>query len=296
MAQQFREVKRKANVGDRIRIVKAQCNIDYGNGDEFTVKRLSGDSGGIDFIDNAGDENTASISEYVVLEPVEATSIDRLTADIAQMALRLAAVEKELAELKRQPTFTSYKPADLARTLDDAIRRDIAEATKPRSRDEIVAQAKRDIEALKVTHHPTLLRYYTFRYYECDAEFIVNREKRTVACLLRKQKYGGNGRVVSRGIAKCDPDDCFNSAIGRAISLRRALDLEVPEEYVKCPQPTEVHPGDLVWNVMKTRKLRVVSTDNPLGDDGLDLNYVRRQGRLPIDDSRENTPKAEVAQ
>src|SRR5699024_10490187 len=54
----------------------------------------------------------------------------------------------------------------------------------------------------------------------CDAEFIVNEEKRTVFCLLRWQ-FGG--RITSKGIAKCHPDDVFNADIGKAIALARAL-------------------------------------------------------------------------
>ncbi|GIQ63682.1 hypothetical protein PACILC2_22500 [Paenibacillus cisolokensis] len=74
-----------------------------------------------------------------------------------------------------------------------------------------------------------------------EVKFVVNREKRTVVAL---RYYCGV--VDNRGIAKCAPGDVFNTHIGRAISLRRALGLTVPDEYLNAPQPTEPRVGDIV--------------------------------------------------
>ncbi|WP_139108748.1 hypothetical protein [Brevibacillus laterosporus] len=81
------------------------------------------------------------------------------------------------------------------------------------------------------------------------AEFIVNKERRTVVCLLRGAVTPE--RVFARGIAKCSPDDCFNVHIGKAIALRRALGLDVPTDYLNAPQPTEARVGDVVVIVGK---------------------------------------------
>ncbi|WP_420921368.1 hypothetical protein [Bacillus sonorensis] len=118
------------------------------------------------------------------------------------------------------------------------------EKTAQERRDEIVEQAKADIEGLKTDYsyavpdsndpdHPHF----------CFAEFIVDNEKRTIVALLR-----GNisCRVYARGIAKAAPDDCFNVHIGMSIALHRALGLEVPDEYLNAPQPTEVRVGDVI--------------------------------------------------
>lgn len=282
MTQQYREVKRKANVGERIRIVKAQYNEDYDNGDEFVVTN-SYDTGGVDFIDNVGDENTASLSEYVVLEPVEATPIDHITADIAQMAVRLAAVEKELAELKRQPAYETPFGDESFPEYTDYIK-----TPKPRSRDDIIAQAKRDVVEL------------TMQYTGMDSrvKFIVNRDKRTVVAL---RYYFGE--VDYRGKAVCDPDDCFNVHIGKAIALRRTLGLEVPEEYVKCPAPTEVRVGDIVETFLSEgephetfkvagirkgkREILLYDTLEKYSDDGTYTPFEPEIGDRVIDDSRE---------
>ncbi|WP_156949700.1 hypothetical protein [Paenibacillus sp. FSL R7-269] len=69
------EVKRKADVGERIRIVNACAWSDYENGDEFNVVRLDSD-GDIFIVDNAGGPECVATDEYVVLEPVTAQVIE----------------------------------------------------------------------------------------------------------------------------------------------------------------------------------------------------------------------------
>jgi hypothetical protein len=110
-----------------------------------------------------------------------------------------------------------------------------APTTHQLTRDDIIEMAKRDVAEL-VADIPM---HYPYNY----VDFVVNRDKRTVVALLRIFK---RGEVYARGIAKCHPDDCFNAAIGRAIALRRALGLEVPDEYLNAPQPTEVRVGNVV--------------------------------------------------
>ncbi|WP_407567980.1 hypothetical protein OKW88_21160 [Bacillus subtilis] len=113
-------------------------------------------------------------------------------------------------------------------------------------RDEIVEQAKADIEVLKSPGRMVNgnTSDYKVDLFGANAEFIVNREKRTVVALL-KGAYSGTV-VLARGIAKAAPSDCFNVHIGKAIALRRALGLAVPDEYLNAPQPTEVRVGDVV--------------------------------------------------
>ncbi|AVI45287.1 hypothetical protein BL14DL4_00018 [Bacillus licheniformis] len=142
-------------------------------------------------------------------------------------------------------------------------------------RDEIVEQAKADVSDLinrDIGH---------------DHEFIVNTEKRTVVVL---RKLRGCTNIVRRGIAKAAPDDCFNVHIGEAIALHRALGLEVPDEYLNAPQPTEVRVGDIVMHTVTSEIAPVISDDDwpPLTGDYVyhkDVEAARRYA-LIIDDSR----------
>ncbi|AKC02645.1 hypothetical protein CPT_Stills17 [Bacillus phage Stills] len=124
----------------------------------------------------------------------------------------------------------------------------------------------------------------------CLADFIVVKEKRKVICLLKDIE---TGKVVARGIAKCDPKDVFNVDIGSAIALYRALGLNVPLDYLNVPNPTDFETGQIVeWcsnSKVKPKyliKKRVdnhyslkntitgVSVDNIRYDDGLNANII----------------------
>jgi hypothetical protein len=162
---------------------------------------------------------------------------------------------------------------------------EVEEAPRQLTRDDIIEMAKRDVAGLKRDARQNLLR----------ARFVVNHAKRTVVCLLERFDLG---YIQSRGIAKCHPDDCFNAAIGRAIALRRACGLEVPDEYLNAPQPTEVRVGDVVETFLthgvphETFKIQRIKRENGeirLYDD--DSNYYTpfepELGDRIIDDSRE---------
>lgn len=163
--------------------------------------------------------------------------------------------------------------------------------TLQEKRDRIVEQAKRDIEEMKVFRGAVSGRMgYALPNAVCDAEFIINENKRTVVCLLKGQM---SGDIYERGIAKCSPDDCFNAHIGKAIALRRALGKEVPNDYIDTPQPTEVRIGDVVkatglfspWGNGK-----VVRLDSPIipyrGYYVEDGSYNHLENAKIIDDTR----------
>jgi hypothetical protein len=131
-----------------------------------------------------------------------------------------------------------------------------APAPRQLTRDDIIEMAKRDIESLGEKDKYGIY-YEPWEGFKCYANFVVNREKRTVVALL---KWRGDNNVLARGIAKCHPDDCFNAHIGRAIALRRALGLEVPEAYLNAPQPTEVRAGDVVkWGDGSIYRIKNIS-------------------------------------
>ncbi|MFZ7765057.1 hypothetical protein [Bacillus licheniformis] len=168
--------------------------------------------------------------------------------------------------------------AAYAKGYEDARRELMAQApvekTAQERRDEIVERAKADVSGLlkrDIGH---------------DHEFIVNTEKRTVVVL---RKLRGCTNIVRRGIAKAAPDDCFNVHIGEAIALHRALGLEVPDEYLNAPQPTEVRVGDVVAyrGFYKTIDyVTVVADGEPTGGGRAALTSIAVKHGKIIDDSR----------
>lgn len=96
---------------------------------------------------------------------------------------------------------------------------------------------------------------YQENYY--NVEFIVNKEKRTVVALVRYGAHKNFTKMVQhRGVAKCDPSDCFNEHIGKAIAVRRAFELDVPRGYLNAPEPEGREVGDIISS--EIGNLRVV--------------------------------------
>lgn len=183
-------------------------------------------------------------------------------------------------------------------TMDElmALGRSVLSETTQQKRDLIVEQAKADIESLKGRCRGVWYGSIDDLYHISDgsysgsyalrAKFVINKHKRTVVVLM----YGAfSNKVRSRGIAKCAPGDCFNEHIGKAIALRRALGLEVPDEYLNAPQPTEVRVGDVVeFTTHGEKKQRTVSEISSsrfefTSNTWIDRDYVMKI----IDDSRE---------
>ncbi|MEH7521743.1 hypothetical protein V7149_00450 [Bacillus sp. JJ1503] len=152
--------------------------------------------------------------------------------------------------------------------------------TPQQQRDDIIEQAKRDVAELKVsvskTNGEPIFKAPNGR--GCYADYIVNKENRTVVVLL---KGCGTKKLHAKGIAKCAPSDCFNAHIGKAIAVRRALGLEVPAEYLNAPQPTEIRVGDIVtfpkhdsWHRKVNYRVDAMSPTN--GEGNLTIVYDAR--------------------
>jgi hypothetical protein len=168
--------------------------------------------------------------------------IETLQAEIQSLKERVTALEQIEKKRMYDEGYRDYLNGDLDEIIENAVK-EARKEVRQLTRDDIIEMAKRDIEALKTLEVSEGGYYYDLGNFACFAEFIVNRKKRTVVALLRGYI---TKKVYARGIAKCHPDDCFNAHIGRAIALRRALGLEVPEAYLNAPQPTEVRVGDIV--------------------------------------------------
>ncbi|ERH59183.1 MULTISPECIES: hypothetical protein [Bacillus amyloliquefaciens group] len=142
-------------------------------------------------------------------------------------------------------------------------------------RDEIVEQAKADVERLKENNR---------RWRAFNISLKINRNGRSVEAVAKKP----NSRTAFYGIAKAVPSDCFNVHIGKAIALRRALGLKVPDEYLNAPQPTEVRVGDVVRSTVDKSKKYVIAKGEEAWSDGMAglSSIVAKHGRI-IDDSRE---------
>lgn len=225
----YREVSRKASVGERIRIVKAvTATSSYANGDEMTVTARQ------DIVPFGVHTKEQPVfvydNEYVVLEPITQETpappqqLDFLEAIALFMRENAAAIRKYLDEIEAP---TPAQPKSLTRAG-------------------VIAKAKADVA--EITRKVNSARGASIGVTGDNAdrfmnvEFHVNREKRAVTALLRG-KF--SGKIWAKATAKAAPGDVFHAEIGKAIALRKALGLPVPDEYINAPKP-EPAPGAVV--------------------------------------------------
>lgn len=262
---QYKTEKRKANVGERILITRAEyaCSS-YENGDVFTVNSV-----GISGV-KVGTEPIIWHHEYEVIVSEQTPTPNLFEMSYGEL---ISLVEDAMKALRTRSYKNSYDQGSFDAEIEAA--HGTYEKPDQQKRDEIVAKAKEDVEDL------------VRRHFVSKADFIVNAAKRTVVAL---GKSWIDGRILRRGIAKCAPDDCFNSHIGKAIALRRALRLPVPTEYLNVPQPTEVRVGDVV-NYRNAYVLEVVDDSHipgakPVSTIRISALQGSGGGYVIIDDSR----------
>lgn len=227
--QQYREVQRKANAGERIKIVNARgtCGM-YHNGSEFVADEVT--KFGVRVPEVAAKNNSTGYiadEEYVVLESS--------TPVIAAAAPTTASLPDLFAQFIRDnaPAVRSY----LAE-IDPDMSAEVSVSEPRLTRAKVIEMARERVAELeRIGTNPNAeLPQGPFRTHFYSVEFHVNRDKRTVTALVRRL---GNrrGKPDAVGIAKCAPDDVFNADIGKAIAAERALVLTLTAAFVDAPEP-----------------------------------------------------------
>lgn len=175
----------------------------------------------------------------------------------------------------------AQKDAKLREISDTILTPEKLAKLDQKNRDEIVAKAKADVYDLLKERQISA----------DEMEFITDQKRRVV---VAKIKHLFSGFTLTEGNAKCNPDDCFNVHIGKAIALRRALGLAIPSYYLNAPQPTEVRVGDIVKTTDDNFPMwgngKVIRIEKPYTIRGYfveDNSYNHVGDTKIIDDSRE---------
>jgi hypothetical protein len=221
--------------------------------------------------------------------------IDNLTKVTECQTEAIANLARRVAEMERKcnptPTIGAGKRFDAEVVEADVERKAYGDWVKVASgpvsrckpsfvrvtRDEVVDRAKADVA--------DLLR----KIGEDSVGFNVNREERTVVAYAKRRR---SVFAKNAGIARCAPGDVFNTHIGKAIAVRRALGLTVPDDYVNAPKPTEVRVGDVVAgrtgrtfsNGNKTVRVKEIRGNDVWFDIG---TYLHESKIVVVDDSRD---------
>ncbi|ATP95447.1 hypothetical protein CSE15_16505 [Bacillus altitudinis] len=263
---QYKTEKRKARVGERILITNAMLTGGYyEKGDVFKVTGLG------EVTVKVGVPRGILHHEYEVIVGEHTPAPNLFEMDYDEL---IALVEDAMKVLRTRSYKNGYDQGRFDAEIEAV--HGTYEKSDQQKRDGVVDKAKEDVK------DRTCDDFAVYTY-----DFIVNAEKRTVVAL---RKLFENGRVISKGIAKCAPDDCFNAHIGKAIALRRALGLEVPSEYLNVPQPTDVRVGDVV-NYRNAYVLEVVDDSHipgakPVSTIRISALQGSGGGYVIIDDSR----------
>jgi hypothetical protein len=236
-------------------------------------------------------ENIAVLTRRVTeLETMNRANIGKIT----QLERTVSALDATVNDpIGAPPSDTDYSAFGNVKT--------VRVESQP-TRDEVVERAKADVAKISadIAEGSTWDSKYPLveKYGHQQVGYVINHEKRTVVALVRNKYYDIG--INAKGIARCAPDDVFNSAIGRAIVLRRALGLEVPREYTHAPKPTEVRVGDIVGTFLDSGKfherftvtrVEYVQGNTHLYNDILPgfCPFEPDYGDRVIDDSREET-------
>lgn len=133
------------------------------------------------------------------------------------------------------------------------------ELTANQKRAALIEKAKKFIEELKIKHFRNTYEYSGV--HEVQAHF--HRKNNRVTCVLNGFF---TGKTYNVGRANCAPGDVFNADIGKAIALARALEIDVPREFLEAVQPNEIVVGQIVSNNVSADFYRVTSARMGVND------------------------------
>lgn len=296
----YRTVKRKARVGERILITNAGFSLGhYKNGDVLTVDRtgrlgeyaveLEGIQGGNFHIEEKE-------YEVIIEEPTQQSRkrVDALESEIETLRGRIATLEKTDKPAVTNVTVncegSAQSLSDMAAEFQTYVSRAMKapKLTPNQQRKATIERAKAFVEEnVKSVSNGNWRDSGIALAEECGPlriDFVVNAEKRTVVALPKLQNIPSHTVSRAKAVAKCNPDDAFNADIGKAIALGRALGLDV-SEFEQAVQPTEVVVGMRVDTASSFKTMTIDSSTsierNLLGADV----YESLHGASILDDT-----------
>ena len=140
--------------------------------------------------------------------------------------------------------YTDEELSEMLLILDSVLAPSIVKSANEQ-RAELIQRAREFVEGLFIEGHGGVGKVVWGESGHTKVDFIVNEEKRTVVALLSLAYIDVKNR--HKGIAKCMPGEVFNADIGKAIALAKALEIDVPKEFMQAVQPDEKVVGMEVY-------------------------------------------------
>lgn len=264
---EYKTVDRVAKVGERILITNPDDDSAGEKGEIFTV--VDSREGGVDVeeIQITSSHWAFETHEYEVLVP-ELETVKRM-AEVGESILIVNADEEQLrspygnGDVMTVTEVLEFDNGDVICGVFDYINFDeyevitepeqapvVKELTANQQRAELIERVREFVEKYKDKRLDYARKYQvgnaTVRNHYYETEFVVKGSR--VTALVYWLAYGehriGNPRHVGR--ADCVPGEVFNEHIGKAIALARALEINVPEEFLNAVQPEELEVGHVI--------------------------------------------------
>lgn len=142
-------------------------------------------------------------------------------------------------------------------------------------RAELIQKAK---DFVKEKQNSVIPGAYVFQENTVLAHFYHKNNR--VTCVL---KGLSSGRKYNVAHSNCNPTDVFNLYIGQAISLARALKIDVPVEFLEAVQPSELVIGHVtIWS----DDFNETYTVNEIRDKKAYCNNSTEHWRMPLSKER----------
>lgn len=156
--------------------------------------------------------------------------------------------------------------------------------TANQQRAELIQRAREFAEGLiDKNHDGYLIKGKNGIEFLCYAKYKHNHSKRTTTCTL----VGiGSGYTRKKITTKCHPNEVFNESIGELISLYKALEIDIPQEFMEAVQPDDFVVGMVVMdNVFSYGKLTVIDNHDSVRDGLAHLGSPCMDSAIIIDDT-----------
>ena len=222
--------------------------------------------------------------------------MENMTMNIERMERQAISARQEITEAKVRLSDSQESLHRIQQSIND-LKKEVSEFEEQRKhlvvdeRKSVIEQAKSHIDRfLKLAGIRE--EVITFNHLAVIPQYHVNKEKRTVTCLLHG---AGSGRLRSKGIARTAPSDVFNVHIGKAIAFSKAMEEPIPEVFMNAPEPKEAEVGDIVeWSEGRIKLTeRIPEHDGKMGFGKAFLHTAKIGGWLGeeqftiVDDSKD---------
>lgn len=275
----------KFKVGDKVRYVadewfkkgKELYIIDY-DGAEHMPYALSSDP--------EGNSEALWVDEY----EFELISEDSSPHNENRLLERLSNAEVEINGLQRKVKDLETVLADKTKLTTSKMKPE----TPNQRRADVIKRAEAFVEDLRERAENVGKNYEgneLFREYMTKLTFHVNAEKGVVTA-LSLDYY--SCRLLGKDFSICAPGGVFNDKIGKAIAAGRLFDVDIPQEFLDAPQPTEAVVGTRVgpihenestsWETFDVNKIVEYYGEKELYD--YDGTRVYSEQAVILDDSK----------